>query len=351
MPTDTASPGATNLPPLEKYVATKVGSQGGYKGYNVAPGSDTYITSQLARIDALGSGTTPPPGTGTGPGTGGTPGTGTDTGTAPGAGTGTNLDDAYSKAMENYLSALTASGEADTTSEKAGIAARRQYQSILDAPGGTVSGAQQSAAYFNRRATSNLADLGVAQDAATRATQVANERLKYEQDRIKGPGDFNLSPGQTHYAYDPATGSYKPTASVPANEPAGPTSVQEYEYAKKQGYTGTYEQYQNEDANRKARAAAGPTTVAEKQAAVFSKIDSLLQPGKLSDVANHVPILAPDGYLTFDGFKTLLGAAREEGISRKQFLDEYKGYLQPGLAGDFAGYNLTGAEVKAIAPY
>lgn len=31
-----------------------------------------------------------------------------------------------------------------------------------------------------------------------------------------------------------------------------PASAQEYEYAKKQGYTGSYTQYQNEDANRKA---------------------------------------------------------------------------------------------------
>ncbi len=35
-----------------------------------------------------------------------------------------------------------------------------------------------------------------------------------------------------------------------------PASAQEYEYAKAHGYTGTYEQYQNEDANRKAKIAA-----------------------------------------------------------------------------------------------
>lgn len=38
---------------------------------------------------------------------------------------------------------------------------------------------------------------------------------------------------------------------------SGPTSVQEYEYAKKQGYKGTYLQYQDEDANRKAKALGG----------------------------------------------------------------------------------------------
>lgn len=36
-----------------------------------------------------------------------------------------------------------------------------------------------------------------------------------------------------------------------------PTSAQEYEYAKKNGYTGTYTQYQNDDANRKRSIAGG----------------------------------------------------------------------------------------------
>lgn len=38
----------------------------------------------------------------------------------------------------------------------------------------------------------------------------------------------------------------------PKEEPAKTASVQEYEYAKSQGYKGTFSQYQNEDANRKA---------------------------------------------------------------------------------------------------
>ena len=38
---------------------------------------------------------------------------------------------------------------------------------------------------------------------------------------------------------------------TPAAEVKKPTSAQEYEYAKTQGFTGSFEQYQNEDANRK----------------------------------------------------------------------------------------------------
>lgn len=40
----------------------------------------------------------------------------------------------------------------------------------------------------------------------------------------------------------------------PGSAPKLPVSAQEYEYAKQNGYTGTFEQYQNEDANRKAQA-------------------------------------------------------------------------------------------------
>jgi hypothetical protein len=180
----------------------------------------------------------------------------------------------------------------------------------------------------------------------------AKAKADYLASRAKAsPADFNLSPGQTHYTYDAKTGKYVASAAVPANEPAGPSSVQEYEYAVKQGYKGSYTDYQNEDANRKARAAAGPTTVAEKQAATFGKIDTLLQPGKYTSQAEHIPYIDARGYLTKEGFNRILSAAREDGISRKTFLAEYANYLFPGDAGDYSGYNLTGAEVKLIAPY
>lgn len=50
--------------------------------------------------------------------------------------------------------------------------------------------------------------------------------------------------------YNPATGKYE-TVYTNAKEVAKPASAQEYEYAKTQGYAGTFTQYQNEDANRK----------------------------------------------------------------------------------------------------
>lgn len=48
--------------------------------------------------------------------------------------------------------------------------------------------------------------------------------------------------------------------NVKLNKPELPASAQEYEYAKAQGYKGTFSQYQNEDANRKARASGTGST-------------------------------------------------------------------------------------------
>ncbi len=161
---------------------------------------------------------------------------------------------AYDSALSSYLDALKGSNNANQASDRAAIAARRGYLDTLDTPGGLKQGAQESAALFNRNANSNIADLGVAQEAATGASQVALERLKYQQGLLPKPAEaFNLSPGQAHYGADG-----KQIASLPDNpsisEQYGSGAIGEYNYAKANGYTGSFSQYQNEDANRKAKA-------------------------------------------------------------------------------------------------
>jgi hypothetical protein len=75
---------------------------------------------------------------------------------------------------------------------------------------------------------------------------------------IKG---LPAGPQRSHLEAQDATGD----TSLPATlydapkEPTKPSSVLEYEYAKSQGYKGTFAQYQNEDANRRERAAARPS--------------------------------------------------------------------------------------------
>jgi len=63
---------------------------------------------------------------------------------------------------------------------------------------------------------------------------------------VEHPKPIEMQPGGV--LVNPQTGAT--VASVPPKEQK-PQSVLEYEYAKTQGYKGTYEQYQTEDANRK----------------------------------------------------------------------------------------------------
>lgn len=59
-----------------------------------------------------------------------------------------------------------------------------------------------------------------------------------------------------------------------------PASVQEYEYAVKNGYSGTFSQYQNEDANRKiaiARAGVGPTGLTTQQYNALNQVTTRFQ--------------------------------------------------------------------------
>ena len=76
---------------------------------------------------------------------------------------------------------------------------------------------------------------------------------------------------------------------------------------------------------------------------VLGGINTLLTTG-VTD-SNGTPYLAPDGKMTWEGFQTLLRAAQADGMTRKQFLDEYGSYLQPGVNKDYSGYGLTTKEI------
>jgi len=74
----------------------------------------------------------------------------------------------------------------------------------------------------------------------------------------------------------------------------------------------------------------------------FAKINKILD-GNTS--VNGTPLKDPNGFFTPQGFKTLVTAARSSGVSRKQFLEEYGGNLDPN---QIAAYGLTAAEKKII---
>lgn len=107
---------------------------------------------------------------------------------------------AYQSALDSYLSSLKTSSKMDEQVAEAQLGSRRQYNNTLDSSGGTTAGASQSAALVNRRNTNSLADLGILQNSANTASNLALERLKYEQGQLPTAQDgFTLSPGQNRY--------------------------------------------------------------------------------------------------------------------------------------------------------
>lgn len=88
--------------------------------------------------------------------------------------------------------------------------------------------------------------------------------------------------------------------------------------------------------------APGEGTEGERKTSAFSIINKLIQPG-VKDKRTGVPYVSPDGYLTFEGFKTLVQNAVEDNISRDEFLAQYASMILPGRGKE---YGLTPAEIK-----
>lgn len=73
-----------------------------------------------------------------------------------------------------------------------------------------------------------------------------------------------------------------------------PSSVQEYEYAKAQGYTGSFNDYQNLDANRKiaiAKAGVGTSGLSTSEANIFNSMVSKYNSSPLIAAADRTIVL------------------------------------------------------------
>jgi hypothetical protein len=146
------------------------------------------------------------------------------------------------KPSDELKAARSRLGEIQSKIDERSLKARRDYEATLDASGGTVAGAQQSATQLNRRYASELADLGVAESGAARglsaltgeaeamssAYKTAMELSKPLQigdnyydpktgqliPSSKAKEGFSLSEGQARYELNPQTGQYEKVASV-----------------------------------------------------------------------------------------------------------------------------------------
>lgn len=126
---------------------------------------------------------------------------------------------------------------------------------------------------------------------------------------------------------------------------AYPAIVNEYQFAVKNGYKGSFSQYQNEDANRKARATNPRLTIGEQNALLVSKVSQLFTPGATIPNTDGIPFVDVNGYATAEGFKTVLRAAQQSGMSRQDFIKQFGYTVAPGLE---AQYGITPAEIKLI---
>lgn len=196
----------------------------------------------------------------------------------------------------------------------------------------------------NTRKTSN---------ASAAATFIYNQKLSptdlTPEQLAQTAAGYGVSPDDIKTAYiavkqtGAAAAVTKAEADAKAKNAALPASAQEYEYAKSQGYKGSYTQYQNEDANRKALATkTGAGTLDERNQAVVQKVSSLFAPGFTVPGSNGVPFIDQNGYATPEGFKTAITAS---GLDRSDFIKQFGYLVAPGLE---SKYGITPAETKII---
>lgn len=155
----------------------------------------------------------------------------------------------YDLALKSYLNSLKDSQNLTSQYRKETLEGNRAVDSALDRSGGLQSGNEASARLLGRRANSELGELGYLKDSATNEANLAFQRMQFEQGRLPSQDPYTLSAGQTRFD---AKGN--PIASLPETGSDSPTSVQEYEYAKSNGYTGSYAAFKNSggsgDSNR-----------------------------------------------------------------------------------------------------
>lgn len=137
------------------------------------------------------------------------------------------------------------------------------------------------------------AALGFAIDDNTDAQTKAKTALDFATTDAAGNKPVELSPGGTLVKLNPATGQYETVANGAPKAESLPASAQEYEYAVKNGYKGTYDQYQTEDANRKRSVTniiAG-SGLSSQQAGLFNQIVNKYQASPLIAGADKTAVL------------------------------------------------------------
>lgn len=138
-------------------------------------------------------------------------------------------------------------GQTQALNEQAGIKASTLKDKLALEQARRQAGLEVSK--FGYEAAKDQAALNKPQEVGGDLVQLNPATGKYEAVYSKPQENKPVEVNGQLVQYDPTTGQYKSVFGSPKQDL--PASAQEYEYAVKQGYKGTYQQYQTEDANRK----------------------------------------------------------------------------------------------------
>lgn len=177
---------------------------------------------------------------------------------------------AYQSSMQLSPNELSTQEEIDKLIEsaKSGYRAASGQAIPMEFITGQLKAIEQRATGLAEPLERKLARMQAARQVSTEASKFALERAEKKMTEEKKVGEpQTVAPGTSVVKFNPTTGKYESMYTAP-KEAVKPASAQEYEYAVSQGYKGTFNQYQNEDANRKAR--AGGAGTATDDAAVAS---------------------------------------------------------------------------------
>jgi len=215
--------------------------------------------------------------------------------------------DPYREAFDTYLSSLTP-GEDITRAKKSlndfDIQSLKDQEEALGR-GETIGFASGEAERVNKNNTFERMGRASTLDALTGAysarTEGAKARLDFEKSIM--PKEKSI------------TDKY------------GSGTIGEYNFAKEQGYTGSFTDYQNEDANRKAKASASGSEYTNYDAKEKAGRKAAQQ--KLGTYLSG--LVGEDQRVSPDDYKKAKVAWVEDGYSGKDFDDIFNGFVNPAF--------------------
>lgn len=180
---------------------------------------------------------------------------------------------AYRDAMTAYIATLNPSAAESAASKNLAdltLQAKKDQETALN-KGETQGFASGEAARVNRNnsfgieAASNALDVFTANRTGQSNAQKA--RLDFEKSLLPSTDSFNLSLGETRFDAQGNEIASGGDEAQSISDQYGTGAIGEYNFAKSQGYKGSFTDYQNEDANRKAKSTGtGVITPSEKRA-------------------------------------------------------------------------------------